>query len=202
MFRWIAFAVLLLSMPAQAQAQAPVASPPLPRVALTTSEGTVTVELETAKAPVTAGNFLRYVDGKRLDGTSFYRALKLTPDGAIGLIQGGTRGDAKRVLPKIAHEPTTLTGLSHADGAISMARGAPGSADGDFFIIVGGVPGLDAQPAASGDNAGFAVFGRVVDGMDVVRRILMLPTSAEGEGVMKGQMLAAPIRIVSARRIN
>jgi peptidyl-prolyl cis-trans isomerase A (cyclophilin A) len=84
-----------------------------------------------------------------------------------------------------------------------MARYAPGSAQGDFFITVGDLKSMDADPARSGDNAGFAVFGRVVEGMDVVRRILASPTSpTEGEGVMKGQMLAPRIPIISARRVE
>ncbi|HEY0446779.1 MAG TPA: peptidylprolyl isomerase, partial [Allosphingosinicella sp.] len=96
---------------------------------------------------------------------------------------------------------TSRTGLSHVDGAISMARHEPGSATADFFITVGAMPAMDADPGQPGDNLGFAVFGRVVEGMDVVRRILDAPTSpTEGEGVMKGQMLASPVRILTARR--
>ena len=84
-----------------------------------------------------------------------------------------------------------------------MARAAPGTAGGDFFIAVGAMPSMDADPTQPGDNAGFAVFGRVVEGMDVVHRILDAPTSpTAGEGAMKGQMLAAPVRIVSARRVG
>ncbi len=168
------------------------------RVSLETSEGSIVLELDKERAPVTTANFLRYVDQKRLDGAGFYRAMKVAP--GVGLIQGGTQNDPRRMLPPIAHEPTTRTGLSHTDGAISMARYAPGTAGGDFFIIVGGIPGLDAQPAQSGDNAGFAAFGHVVEGMEVVRRILDAPISpTKGEGVMKGQMIAAPVRIVAAR---
>jgi len=180
---------------------APAPKPATVRVALQTSEGPIVLELEKERAPVTTANFLRYVDQKRLDGATFYRAMKLTPEGDFGLIQGGAKGDPKRVLPPIAHEPTTKTGLAHTDGAISMARGAPGSASGDFFISVGALSSLDANPSQPGDNLGFAVFGRVVEGMDVVRRIMGLPTSpTAGEGAMKGQMLAAPVRIASARR--
>lgn len=188
--------------PAPTVAPAPLPPQPAgPRVVLTTADGAITVELAPDKAPVTAANFLKYVDQKKLDGASFYRAMKLTPAGDVGLIQGGPRGDPKRTLPPIAHEATDKTGLSHTDGAISMARAAPGSATGEFFIIVGNLTSLDANPAASGDNAGFAVFGRVVDGMDVVRKILAAPTSpTAGEGVMKGQMLEPVVRILSARR--
>jgi peptidyl-prolyl cis-trans isomerase A (cyclophilin A) len=127
--------------------------------------------------------------------------MKVQP--GYGLVQGGVRFDPKRLLPPVAHEPTTKTGLSHVDGAISLARNAPGSATADFFITVGNMPALDAQPAQPGDNLGYAVFGRVVEGMDVVRAILDAPTSpTEGEGAMRGQMIAAPIVIRIARRVD
>ena len=190
---FILLALLVLSAPALAQ-------PATVRVALQTSEGMIVLELETARAPITAANFLRYVDARRLDGTAFYRAMKLRSD--WGLVQSGVR-DPRLLYPPIAHEPTTQTGLSHVDGAISMARRAPGSAQADFFIAVGAHPGYDANPAAGGDNLGFAVFGRVVEGMDVVRRILEAPTSpTQGEGVMRGQMLDPQIRIITARRVR
>ena len=202
------FALLcLLASPAFAQTQAPptpavqAPRPATVRVSLQTSEGPIVLELETERAPITAGNFLRYVDQKRLDGVTFYRATKVAP--GYGLIQGGARNDPKRALPPIAHEPTSQTGLSHVDGAISMARNAPGSASGDFFITIGAMPSMDADPAKPGDNLGFAVFGRVVEGMDVVHRILDAPTSpTEGEGVMRGQILAIPVRITTARRAD
>lgn len=169
---------------------------------LETAQGSIRIAVEVERAPVTAANFLRYVREKRLDGASFYRALRLTPDGSHGLIQGGVRNDPKRVLPGIAHEPTSQTGLSHGDGAISMARAAPGTASGDFFIIVGGLPALDAQATGEGDVAGYAVFGRVVEGMEVVKAILAAPVDPNaGEGSMKGQMIAAPIRIGRAVRL-
>ncbi len=198
--------MLLAVAPAAAQvpttpapAAAPMPKPATVRVTLTTADGPIVVEVETERAPITAANFLRYVDQKRLDGTSFYRAVKVA-DG-MGLVQGGTRNDPKRTLKPIAHEPTTKTTLSHIDGALSMARGAPGTADGDFFITAGAFPSMDADPSQPGDNAGYAVFGRVVEGMDVVRRILVAPVSpTEGAGDMKGQMLAPRIAILTARR--
>ncbi|MFT3964704.1 MAG: peptidylprolyl isomerase [Sphingobium sp.] len=169
-------------------------------VVLTTSAGKITIALEVERAPVTAGNFLRYIDQKRFDGTDFYRAFTY-PDSPDGLIQGGTRNDPKRILKPIAHEPTSKTGLTHDDGAISMARGAPGSADGDFFIILGKM-GLDANPSAPGDNQGFAVFGHVTEGMDVVRGIAAMARDPnKGVGAMRGQMLLTPVKIISARRI-
>jgi peptidyl-prolyl cis-trans isomerase A (cyclophilin A) len=179
---------------------AQTAPPPAPttvRVVLTTAEGPITLELEKERAPVTTANFLRYVDAKRLDGISFYRAMRIGED--AGLIQAGVR--AGPLFPPIAHEPTSRTGLSHGPGTISMARMAPGTATADFFITVGAMGGLDADPAQPGDNQGFAAFGKVVEGMDVVRKILAAPTSpTEGVGVMRGQMLEPKIRILTARR--
>ena len=199
----LALAILPLRVSAQsndaAGANAPAAQA-LVNVRLETTEGPIVVALEQGRAPITTANFLRYVDEKRFDGISFYRAVNVAP--GFGLIQGGIRGDARKLLPPIKHEPTTVTGLSHIDGAISMARNAPGTADASFFITVGAIPSMDADPKQSGDNLGFAVFGHVAQGMDIVRHILQEPTSpTEGEGVMKGQMLVQPVRILSARRI-
>ena len=168
-------------------------------IVMTTSEGPITLALEKDRAPLTTANFLRYVDQKRLDGVTFYRAMKLGAD--AGLIQGGPQGEVKRILKPVEHEPTTTTGLSHVDGTISLARFAPGTATADFFITVGPVLSLDANLTGSGDTAGFAAFGHVVEGMDVVKRILAAPTSpTAGVGVMKGQMIAAPVRILTVRR--
>lgn len=190
-----------LCAPAAAQAPAAAPAPAIVAVTLTTSEGPIVLELEKERAPVTTANFLRYVDQKRLDGAAFYRAARAPNAADYGLVQFGTRNDPKRTLPPIAHEPTSKTGLSHKSGTISLARGAPGSGAGDFFILVGDTPSLDADPAQAGDNQGFAAFGRVVQGMDVIKRILAAPTDpTKGEGVMKGQYLAAPVTIVSARR--
>jgi peptidyl-prolyl cis-trans isomerase A (cyclophilin A) len=204
---------VLLAAPASAQeAQSPtqpvaaaVAAPEkvwkTEDVRLETAEGPIVIALEVERAPITSANFLKYVDQKKFDGATFYRALSFPGRPDLGLVQGGAKSDPKRLLPPIAHEPTTRTGLSHKQGAVSMARGAVGSAQGDFFIIIGDLSTLDANPAAAGDNAGFAVFGRVVEGMDVVQRILASPVSAtEGVGVMKGQMIAKPVPIKSARR--
>ena len=203
-------AVLLALMISPVAAQTPLVNPPVVplapktyatvRVTLTTSLGPITVELEKERAPITAANFLRYVDQKRYDGITFYRRSHAPGDLSVGFIQGGTT-DPKRVLPPIAHEPTTKTGLSHSDGALSAPRFAPGSARGDFTIIVGGAPWMDANPSAPGDNLGFAVFGHVVEGMEVVRAILAAPTSpTKGIGPMKGEMLEPAVRIISARR--
>ncbi len=195
-------ALLLAAVAQVAPAPAPTAlATPAPqvqltRVQLTTDAGPIVIGVDTKAAPVTAANFLKYVDQKRLDGIAFYRAVKVG-DG-YGLVQFGTRNEPKRTLPGIRHEPTTQTGLSHTDGAISMAMATPGTAAGDFFVVVGDITSMDAK----GTDPGFAVFGRVLEGMDVIRRILVAPTSpTAGEGVMKGQMLDPTIRIVSARRL-
>ena len=183
-----------------ALAQAPAA--PV-RVKLETGDGPIVLELYPDKAPITAGNFLRYVDGKRFDGATFYRASKVPNAPEFGLIQGGVQNDPARVLKPIAHEPTTKTGLSHTDGVISMGRTNPGTATSDFFIVLGDMTYMDADPKQPGDNLGFAAFGKVVEGMDTARKILAEPTSqTAGVGVMKGEMLAKPVKIISARRVD
>jgi peptidyl-prolyl cis-trans isomerase A (cyclophilin A) len=190
--------------PPRPVAPLPVDTAPKVRVILATSQGNITVEVDREHAPLTAANFLRYVDQRRFDGTVFYRAMRLGTDEAgngQGLVQGGTQNDPKRILKPVAHEPTTKTGRKHLTGALSMARWAPGTATGDFSILVSPLSALDADPSQPGDNAGYAVFGYVVDGMDVVRKIHAAPTSPTlGEGHMKGQMLAPPIKILTARR--
>ena len=216
MLRRFALALALIAAPLSAQTQTPspapaaavvpppataTVAPKMVKVAIETSLGTITTAIEVERAPITAANFLRYVDQKRYDGTFFYRADPVQKD--FGLIQAGTRGDPKRTLKPIPHEPTTKTGLSNTDGALSMARNAPGTATSDFFIIIGDMSGLDAKPGAPGDNQGFAVFGHVLDGMDVVHKILLSPTDPNaGEGVMKGQMLAPKIMILHAHRVG
>jgi peptidyl-prolyl cis-trans isomerase A (cyclophilin A) len=190
--------------PAAGVAPQPLAATPAPatvKVVLKTSLGDIVLAVETERAPITSANFLRYVDQKRLDGSDFYRAMAVGDDGQYGLIQRGLRGNPKRVLKPISHEPTTSTGLSHVSGAISMARADPGTATADFFIVIGDLVALDAQP--NGGDPGYAVFGHVVDGMDVVHVIFGQPRSATaGEGIMRGQMLAAPVKILTARRAN
>jgi peptidyl-prolyl cis-trans isomerase A (cyclophilin A) len=163
------------------------------------------VALDGRHAPVTVRNFLRYVDQRRFDGTVFYRSMRLAwGEQPNGLIQAGTRGDPRRVLPPIAHEPTSQTGILHKAGTLSMARFAPGTANGDFSILLSDMPGLDADPASANPElaAGFAAFGHVVAGMDVVRRIWEAPLSATaGAGAMRGQMLDKPVHILSMRRV-
>lgn len=176
---------------------APAPKPALVTVRLTTTLGPIVIALEKDRAPVTTANFLRYVDAKRFDGIAFYRAMNVPWGG--GLIQAGIR-DPRKLFPPIKHEPTNVTGVRHVEGAISMARNAPGSATSDFSIMVGDkMTGLDAE-VTPGDP-GFAAFGRVVEGMDVVKRILAAPTSKTlGSGVMKGQMLDPTVKIITVRR--
>lgn len=177
---------------------AAAAEPPSVRVRIETSAGNIVVAVDTKRAPVTALNFLAYVDDGRFDGTSFYRAGRRKEAPKLGIIQGGISTDARRTLAPIAHEPTTRTGLSHIDGSISMARpNRLGSTMGNFFICVGANRSMDAR----GDNPGYAVFGKVVSGMDVARRILALPTGG-GSGAMKGQMILKPVRILRAVRMD
>jgi peptidyl-prolyl cis-trans isomerase A (cyclophilin A) len=176
--------------------------PSLPRVAIDTSEGRFVLAIETRRAPVTAANFLRYVDQKRLDGRRVYRVSHV--GNRFGFIQLGMNGDPKLSLPPIKHEPTTLTGVKHLEGTISTARLAPGTARGEFTLMVGDQPGLDADPTKPGDNLGYAAFGRVVEGFDVVLRIFDKPIDpvATVRGSFKGEVPAAPVRILTARRIR
>jgi peptidyl-prolyl cis-trans isomerase A (cyclophilin A) len=182
------------------EAPAPVlAVPEVAKVVMRTSQGDIHLDIEKGRAPITAGNFLRYVDQKRFDNITFYRAMKLDQEGKYGLVQGGLRGDPKRVYPPIAHEPPATTGLSHVNGAISMAQAKPGTATADFFIIVGDLVSLDGKNTP--EDPGYAVFGRVTAGMEVVQAIMGLPRSeTAGEGVMKGQMLSEPVKVLTTRR--
>ncbi len=175
-------------------------------VVLETVQGPITIALETERAPITAANFLRYVEEGRFDGTVFYRAMSLDAEPKPnGLLQGGTQFDPKRILPPIAHEPTSATGLSHTHGAVSMAMGDPGTANGDFSIMLQDQTGLDAQPDATDPvwKNGYAVFGYVIEGMNAVAAIYAGAIDPDkGEGWMKGQMLADPVKIVKARRAD
>ncbi|HJS11916.1 peptidylprolyl isomerase [Sphingopyxis sp.] len=171
-----------------------------PYVALATDLGTITVRIENRRAPITAGNFLRYVDAKRMDGFKFYRSTKSWGP-ANQLIQAGNRGDARKNFPPIAHEPTTKTGLTNCKGALSMARLNPGDATSDFFLLLSDIKGFNAD-APGGDGAGFAVFGEIVGGADIAEAIFNAPISpTAGEGVMVGQMLDPQVTIKTARRV-
>jgi len=179
-----------------APATTPAAQAELVPVAIETSLGRIVIALDKTHAPITTANFLRYVDAHRLDGEVFYRAMHV---GDGGLIQGGITSDARKLYPPIAHEPTSQTGLHNVAGAISMANAGAGTARADFFILASDVPSLDSKD----DQPGFAVFGHVTEGMDVVKQILTSPVSpTKGEGPMKGQMLEPTVKIVKATRLK
>lgn len=196
---------------AQAQTPAPAATPappvakPNPRVKIETPQGNIVVELYADKAPITVANYLKYVDRGLFNGATFYRASK--PPGYTaadyGLIQGGLQNDPKKVLPPIAHESTIKTGLTHkTDGTISMGRHAPGTAQADWSITLGDMSYLDADPKNPKANPGFAAFGQVVEGLDVVKKIIVLPTDPnKGEGAMHGEILKQPVRITRVSRV-
>lgn len=152
----------------------------LPKVAIDTEIGRIVIEVDTVRAPVTAGNFLRYVDEGRFEGASFYRVVTMDNQPSspvkIEVIQGGIQFAKNNLgLPPIRHETTKETGILHRDGVISMARARPGTASSEFFICVNDQPELDFGGRRNPDGQGFAAFGRVIEGMDVVRAIQRLP---------------------------
>jgi peptidyl-prolyl cis-trans isomerase A (cyclophilin A) len=200
--RLVVLALCLIPLAASAQtAPAPASPAANPRVAIETSAGPMVVEVYLDKAPVSARNFLRYVDAKRLDGVVFYRTVK--PAEKFGFVQFGIQNAPAKMFPPIKHEPTTETGIKHLDGTLSLPRLAPGTARGEFTIMVGDQPSFDADPSKPGDNLGYAAFGRVIEGKDVLLKILDAPTSPTKtlSGSFKGEVPEVPVKIVSARRI-
>lgn len=185
----ILFALLVFAVPAHAQTV---------RVKLHTSEGAIVLALDAKRAPRTVANFMAYVDDGRLDGTQFYRSSRRTGNPKLGFIQGGIGTDARRILPSVPLESTDMTGLRHLNGVVSMAHGLnPDSGNANFSIMVGDNPGLDARPG----NRGFAAFGRVISGMEIVQRILAMPTGG-GRDEMRGQMILKPVTLVRAERLD
>ena len=178
-------------------ATAPLVSAGLPRVLIKTPLGDITVEIDSAKAPITAANFLKYVAAGNYNGSVFHRTVTLAnqkpEEVKIEVIQGGYF-ESEESLPTIPLERTNLTGLRHTDGAISMARSGPDTATSSFFICIGNQPELDFGGKRNKDGQGFAAFGRVVSGMDVVRKIHQSPC--------EGQTLKPAIKIVSITRIG
>jgi peptidyl-prolyl cis-trans isomerase A (cyclophilin A) len=167
-----------------------------PQVLIRTERGDITVEIYENEAPITASNFLRYVRDGRFDGATFYRTVRMDnqPDNEVKIevIQGGLGEDEAGLgLPAIEHETTAQTGLRHLDGTVSMARAEPGTASSEFFICIGDQPELDFGGMRNPDGQGFAVFGRVISGMDVVRIIQKQPA--------EGQWLTPEIRITEVR---
>lgn len=168
------------------------------RVVLETALGEVEVELDPKRAPGTVANFLRYVDAGHYDGGRFHRTVRLDTevrkDVPIEVVQAGARpGREKEGFPPIALERTRDTGLRHLDGTVSMARDGADTATSDFFVCIGDQPSLDFGGGRNKDGQGFAAFGRVARGMDVVRKIQASPA--------KGQALDPPVLIRRARRI-
>jgi peptidyl-prolyl cis-trans isomerase A (cyclophilin A) len=169
-------------------------------IEIQTSEGRIVAELFPEQAPITGGNFLAYVDDALFDGGSFFRVVRREnqPDDSVRIevIQGGPDRSVprERYRPAIPLERTRDTGLLHRDGTLSMARGGPDTARAQFFICVGDQPSLDFGGARNPDGQGFAPFGRVVEGMDVVRRI--------HSGDADGQQLVTPVRIETVRRLE
>lgn len=171
------------------------------KVLISTPLGDIYVEIFPDNAPITSENFLCYVDDKLYDGTTFFRTVTMenqpNSEVKIEVIQGGTM-PKDRAYPStyspIEHETTETTGLRHVDGAISMARMKPGTATSSFFICIGDQPELDYEGKRNPDGQGFAAFGRVTDGMDVVRKIHTQP--------IEGQRLEPPIKILTVRRVS
>ena len=174
-----------------------------PRVLISTGLGTIEVEIFLDKAPVTAANFLRYVDLGKYNNemACFYRVVRMDnqPNKKIKIevIQGGFYGDSlveKYQFTPIRHETTKETGVLHKDGVLSMARNEPGTASSEFFICIGDQPELDAGGKRNPDNQGFAAFGKVLKGMDIVRKIQQLKD--------KEQYLERPVKIISITRVK
>lgn len=185
--------LLAFATPAAAQ-RADRAVPGWVRVRLETALGPVVLALDARHAPLTTTNFLRYVDDGRFNGVSFYRSARNRKAPQFGFVQSGIRTEAMRILDPLPHESTRKTGIRHLDMTISMARFAPGTAAGNFFITVGPAAWMDW----SAKNPGYAAFGRVVAGQDVIRRILASPTTA----AMRGTFLAKPIVVRRAVRFD
>lgn len=169
-------------------------------VNMETVEGNLRIVLFTKEAPVTCANFLRYVEERGGQGGEFYRTVTMVnqPDKNIKIevIQGGfnlNNMDTSKIKP-IPLERTSLTGLSHKDGTLSMARSNPDSGTTEFFICIGDQPSLDFGGQRNPDGQGFAAFGKVIEGMDVVRKIQAGPSD--------GQNLIPPVRIISITKLQ
>jgi peptidyl-prolyl cis-trans isomerase A (cyclophilin A) len=197
---FIAALLVAASVPALAQQTpadltgTPVGTSDLVAVAIDTSLGRIVIGLDRLHAPVTTANFLTYVDTHKYDGETFYRAMPYGDRG--GLIQGGISSDARKLNKPVAFESTDKTGLSNTAGAIAMAAAAPGKAQADFFIMTTDISGFDGPD-------GYAAFGRVIEGMDVVKAIFASPVSpTKGDGALKGQMLDPPVKILKLARVK
>ena len=195
--RWMMAATVVISAGVAGVASAPAASADPVLVVVETEMGAFELEVDVDRAPVTAANFLRYVDGGFYDGGTFFRTVHADnqPEDSIriAVVQGGRNAEMEaESFPPIPLERTSETGLLHVDGTVSMARGGPDTATQSFFICIGDQPSLDFGGMRNPDGQGFAAFGRVVAGMDVVRAIHQSPYEA--------QQLTPPVRIVRAYR--
>ena len=173
------------------------------RVVIDTALGPIGVLLEPGRAPISAGDFLKYVDRGLYAGGAFYRTVRPDDDPKpikIEVVQGGLTDDSKYLDP-IAHEPTSLTGLRHRGGTLSIARDEVGTGTaGAFFICIGDQPELDFGGKRNPDGQGFAAFGHVTSGMELIRKIGALKTQGP-PGSSGGELIASPVRIVRARRV-
>lgn len=177
------------------------------RVRVQTELGDIVLEVDPVKAPGTTTNFLKYVDAGHYDGGTFHRTVKMDnqPESPVKIevIQAGVNADhAKSGFPPIPLERTSVTGLLHKDGAVSMARGGPDSATSGWFICINDQPSLDFGGARNPDGQGFAAFGHVVSGMDVVRKIQAAPSSTNRTTNTEAQKLTPPIKIIKVSRIS
>ena len=177
------------------------------RVRVQTELGDIVLELDPKRAPGTTANFVKYVDAGHYDGGTFHRTVKMDnqPESPVKIevIQAGVNPDkAKSGFPPIALERTNKTGILHKDGVISMARGMPDSATSGWFICINDQPSLDFGGMRNPDGQGFAAFGRVLAGMDVVRKIQMAPSSADRKTNTEAQRLTPPIKILKVSRIS
>lgn len=183
--------------------QAPVQAPPV-TVVFETELGAITMEIDVAHAPVTAANFLKYVDGKYYDGGVINRSVRpdntVRHDVEIQVIQFQSNPARRDMFPAIPLERTSVTGLKHLNGVLSMARGGPDTATSSFSIMIGDQPSLDFGGARNADGQGFAAFGKVTAGMDVVKKIQASHTSETSTSGYRTETLDPPIKIISARR--
>ena len=158
--------------------------------------GEIYARLDLRRAPVTSLNFLRYVDAGLFDSSCFYRVVRFDnqPKDSVRIevIQGGRYDNEDNGFPPIIHETTELTGIRHRNGTVSMARSTPGSATSEFFICVGDQPELDFGGKRNPDRQGFAAFGKVIKGMDVVRQIHA--TNSSGQYLEKPVLISEIIR--------
>ncbi len=166
------------------------------KIIIKTQLGDIHAKIDLKRAPVTSSNFLRYIDAGLFDSSCFYRVVRTDnqPDNnvLIEVIQGGRYEEEERGFPPIAHETTPMTGIRHRNGTISMARAEPGSATSEFFVCVGDQPELDYGGRRNPDLQGFAAFGKVIKGMDVVKRIHSI--SAQGQYLDKPVVILKIIR--------